>query len=43
VAVVGDTLHGKMQPSKVEGIVLRVKIEKEKQERERQRHEANPD
>lgn len=34
VAIVGDTVHGKMQPSKVEGIVLRVKVAREKQERE---------
>ncbi len=43
VAAVGDTLHGKMQPSKVEGIVLRVKIEKEKRERECKRNEADTD
>jgi NADH-quinone oxidoreductase subunit E len=42
VAIVGETLHGKMQPSKVEGIVLRVRIEKEKQEREKHSHESNP-
>jgi NADH-quinone oxidoreductase subunit E len=42
VAIVGDTLYGKMQPSKVEGIVLRVKIEKEKKERETPAHESNP-
>ena len=42
VAIVGDTVHGKMQPSKVEGIVLRVKIEKEKQARERRAHEPGP-
>jgi NADH-quinone oxidoreductase subunit E len=39
VALVGETLHGKMQPSKVEGIVLRVRIEKEKQQREQDPHE----
>jgi NADH-quinone oxidoreductase subunit E len=39
VALVGETLHGKMQPSKVEGIVLRVRIEKEKQQREKDSHE----
>jgi NADH-quinone oxidoreductase subunit E len=32
VALVGETLYGKMQPSKVEGIVLRARIEKEKQQ-----------
>ncbi len=42
VALVGETLYGKMQPSKVEGIVLRVKIEKEQQERETHPHESNP-
>ncbi len=34
VALVGDTLHGHMQPSKVEGLVLRVQLEKEKAARE---------
>lgn len=42
VAIVGETLYGKMQPSKVEGIVLRVKIEKEQQERETRPHEPSP-
>lgn len=42
VAIVGETLHGKMQPSKVEGIVLRVRIEKEKQEREKREDEPSP-
>ena len=41
VAVIGNTVHGKMAPSKVEGLVMRVKIEKEKQERERQQHESS--
>ncbi len=34
VAVVGETLHGHMAPSKVEGLVLRVRLEREKAERE---------
>jgi NADH-quinone oxidoreductase subunit E len=34
VALVGDTLHGHMAPSKVEGLVLRVALEKEKAARE---------
>lgn len=34
VALVEDTLHGHMAPSKVEGLVLRVRLEKEKAERE---------
>ncbi|MBC2715907.1 MAG: NADH-quinone oxidoreductase subunit NuoE [Desulfobacteraceae bacterium] len=39
VAIMGETVHGHMQPSKVEGLVLRVRIEKEKQEREKQKNE----
>ena len=42
VAIVGETLHGKMQPSKVEGIVLKIAIEKEQQERETRQHEPIP-
>jgi len=42
VAIVGEELYGKMQPSKVEGIVLRVQIEKEQQEREQRGHEPSP-
>jgi NADH-quinone oxidoreductase subunit E len=34
VAIVGKTLHGHMAPSKVEGLVLRVRLEREKAERE---------
>ncbi len=34
VALVGEALHGHMQPSKVEGLVLRVQVEKEKAARE---------
>jgi len=34
VALVGETVHGHMAPSKVEGLVMRVQIEKEKKERE---------
>jgi NADH-quinone oxidoreductase subunit E len=34
VAVVGETLHGHMAPSKVEGLVLRVRLEREKAQRE---------
>jgi NADH-quinone oxidoreductase subunit E len=33
VALVGETLHGKMMISKVEGLILRAQIEKEKAER----------
>jgi NADH-quinone oxidoreductase subunit E len=38
VALMGETVHGKMAPSKVEGLVMRVQIEKEKQEREQKQH-----
>lgn len=34
VALVGETLHGHMAPSKVEGLVLRVRVEREKAQRE---------
>lgn len=34
VALVGETVHGRMAPSKTEGLVLRHQIEKEKAERE---------
>jgi NADH-quinone oxidoreductase subunit E len=40
VTVVGETVHGHMQPSKVEGLVLRAQIEKEKQEREKEKKDA---
>ena len=39
VIVVGETVHGHMQPSKVEGLVLRTQLEKEMQEREKQKNE----
>ena len=39
VALMGETLHGHMMPSKVEGLILRVQIEKEKAERERRQSE----
>ena len=41
VTVVGETVHGHMQPSKVEGLVLRTRIEKEMQEREKQKNEPS--
>lgn len=40
VVVVGETVHGHMQPSKVEGLVLRTRIEKERQEREKPKNES---
>jgi NADH-quinone oxidoreductase subunit E len=39
VTVVGETVYGHMQPSKVEGLVLRARIEKEVQEREKRKNE----
>lgn len=36
VAVVGDTVHGHMAPSKVEGLILRSRIEEEKEQRQQQ-------
>ena len=42
VIVVGETVHGHMQPSKVEGLVLRTQVEKEMQEREKQKNEPIP-
>lgn len=39
VALVGETLHGKMMTSKVEGLILRVQIEKEKAEKAQRQHE----
>ena len=40
VVVLRETVHGHMQPSKVEGLVLRTRIEKEMQEREKQKNES---
>jgi NADH-quinone oxidoreductase subunit E len=39
VALVGEALHGHMMPSKVEGLILRVRIEKEKAQREQRSNE----
>ena len=41
VVVLKETVHGHMQPSKVEGLVLRTRIEKEMQEREKQKNGSN--
>ncbi|MGD9081262.1 MAG: NADH-quinone oxidoreductase subunit NuoE [Desulfobacterales bacterium] len=40
VVVLGEAVHGHMQPSKVEGLVLRTRIEKEMLEREKQKNES---
>jgi NADH-quinone oxidoreductase subunit E len=39
VAVLGETVHGHMAPSKVEGLILGIRLEKERQEREKAKHE----
>jgi len=39
VSLVGETLHGHMMTTKVDGLILRVRIEKEKAEREQQGNE----
>ena len=39
VALFGDTVHGYMMTSKVDGLILRVQIDKEKAEREQLQHE----
>ena len=38
VALIGETVHGHMAPSKVEGLILGFQIEKEKKEREKGSH-----
>jgi NADH-quinone oxidoreductase subunit E len=35
VAVIGETVHGKMAPSKVEGLILGFELEKDRAEREK--------
>lgn len=41
VAIVDETVYGKVAPSKVEGLILGFQIEKEKEERRKQRHESD--
>jgi NADH-quinone oxidoreductase subunit E len=40
VAIIGETVHAHMAPSKVEGLILRIAIEKEMAEREKQKNES---
>lgn len=40
VALIGETVHGKMAPSKVEGLIMRVQIEKEMAQRAAQKKES---
>jgi NADH-quinone oxidoreductase subunit E len=41
VAIVDETVYGKVAPSKVEGLILGFQIEKEKEERRKKRHESD--
>ncbi|MBN1656472.1 MAG: NADH-quinone oxidoreductase subunit NuoE [Deltaproteobacteria bacterium] len=41
VALLGDKVYGHMAPSKVEGLILGIHLEKERQEREKAKHESN--
>jgi NADH-quinone oxidoreductase subunit E len=40
VAIIGETVHGHMAPSKVEGLLLRIKLQEEMAEREKQKDES---
>ena len=40
VAMIGETIHGNMAPSKVEGLFTRIEVEKEMAEREKQKNES---
>ncbi len=40
VALIGETVHGHMAPSKVEGLLTRIQVEREKAERERLKNES---
>jgi NADH-quinone oxidoreductase subunit E len=40
VALIGETVHGKMAPSKVEGLIMRCQIEKEMAERAARKKET---
>jgi len=40
VAIIGETVHGYMAPSKVEGLLMRIEIEKEMEAREKQKNES---
>jgi NADH-quinone oxidoreductase subunit E len=40
VAIIGETVHGHMAPSKVEGLLLRIEIEKNIAKREKEKSES---
>ena len=39
VAIIDETVHGHMAPSKVEGLLLRIKLQEEMEEREKKKNE----
>ena len=39
VAIIDETVHGHMAPSKVEGLILRIKLQEEIEEREKKKNE----
>jgi NADH-quinone oxidoreductase subunit E len=41
VAVVGETVHGHMAPSKVEGLIMRIRLENEMREKRKKRDESS--
>ena len=41
VALMGETVHGNMAPSKVEGLILRIEVEKERAKREKEKQNQN--
>jgi len=41
VALVGDTVHGGMAPSKVEGLITRIQVENEIKAREKRQRESS--
>jgi NADH-quinone oxidoreductase subunit E len=40
VAMIGETIHGNMAPSKVEGLFTRIAVEKRMAEREKHKNES---
>jgi NADH-quinone oxidoreductase subunit E len=40
VAIIGETVHGHMAPSKVEGLLMRIEIEKEMEDRAKKKDES---
>jgi len=41
VAIIDETVHGHMAPSKVEGLILGFEIEKQREERKRKQSESD--